>query len=272
MRKNKYLDLDQIAYSGQTFRWYPASKGYVVIHQDHGMHIFQEDNKIQMIPLTTVEKGYWEDYLDLGRNYEKIQNLLRGKNSYLDAAMDYGHGIRLLNQDAYEMMVTFMISSNNNMKRIKESIRILSERYGKPCLEFEGVTYYSFPKKEALYPLSIEDFRNCGLGYRDKYLYKFFAMLKSGFSMEDLHVKDDLTLKNALITVPGVGEKVANCVMLFGYHRRNGFPIDTWIKKILLEHFPVKDEDLQEYVADFFPIEGGLAQQYLFYYGGVSKK
>ena len=272
MNNYKCIDLDQIANSGQTFRWYPASKGYVVIHEDQGMYIQQDKNNIEILPLTSAKIEYWENYLDLKRDYKKIQNLLKGKNDYLDAAMTYGHGIRVLNQDAYEMMVTFMISSNNNMKRIRESIRVLSQKYGRACCEYQGITYYSFPKKEALYDLSIEDFRACGLGYRDKYLYKFFGMLKAGFSLEALHQKNDKELKDALMTVPGVGEKVANCVMLFGFHRRNGFPIDTWIKKILLEHFPVKDENLQKYVSDFFPIEGGLAQQYLFYYGGVSKK
>lgn len=148
MRNNICLDLDQIAHSGQTFRWYSSPKGYVVIHEDQGMYIQQEGQEVDILPLTSADQGYWEHYLDWQRDYKKIQAILRGKNPYLDAAMAYGHGIRVLNQDAYEMMVTFMISSNNNMKRIKESIRVLSERYGKPCCQFEGINYFGFPKKK----------------------------------------------------------------------------------------------------------------------------
>jgi len=268
----QFLDIDQIAASGQTFRWYKVSQGYVVVHKDQGLHVTQNKHQIKMNLLTQGTLEDWYDYLDLNRDYKSIRQSLYGKNPYLDEAMTYGEGIRVLNQDAYEMLVTFMISANNNMKRIKESVRLLSLRYGKKIFEFENQPYYSFPTKEALKDVSVKELRACGLGYRDKYVFELIEALNQGLNISKFHEFTDDDLRKALMAIKGVGEKVANCVILFGYQRRNGFPIDTWIKKVLFKHFDVEEKGLQKYVENFFPYEGGLAQQYLFYYGGVAKK
>lgn len=270
--KVSYLNIDQLAVSGQTFRWYSVSEGYLVVHKDQAMHIRQDGSDLDIKALTEGPIEAWHDYLDLQRDYKAIRSRLYGKNTYLDAAMTCGQGIRLLNQDAYEMVITFMISANNNMKRIKDSVFKLCQGYGKLICHFEGKDYYSFPSIYDLRALEIKDYRACGVGYRDKYLYEFVQEALGGLDVDAFHAYDDEDLKTALMKIKGIGEKVANCVLLFGYHRRHGFPIDTWIKKVLVGHFNVQEKDLKDFSKTFFPEEGGLAQQYLFYYGAVEKK
>jgi len=267
-----YFDINQLAQSGQTFRWYPNKGGYVVVHRDQGMYISQAGKTVDILPLTEADLDYWLHYLDQGRDYGAIRQAFMGKNDYLDQAMAVGHGIRVLNQDAYEMLVTFMISANNNMKRIKASVSDLAKKYGRSIFTYEGETYYAFPTSNDLRDLSVEDYRACGLGYRDKYLHQCIQDLNSGLDIESFKDLGDCELLKALMTIKGVGQKVANCVILFGYQRRDGFPIDTWIRKVLLGHFDVGKEDLQAFAKENFPYEGGLAQQYLFYYGAVIKK
>jgi N-glycosylase/DNA lyase len=263
----EYFDSKQIAESGQTFRWYEVEEGYVIIHQDEGILLKQSHSKITIVPMTTYTEELWQSYLDLTLDYGHVVNQLKGKDDYLDSAIEFGKGIRILKQDPYEMIMTFIISANNNIKRITSSVKQLSERYGHLLFNHNGVNYYSFPSAEQLCNLTKDDFRACGVGYRDQYLLEFVNEVNNGYQPDSLNALNDKELKQALLRLKGVGEKVANCILLFGYYRLEGFPIDTWIKKVLLEHYPVKENELKEFAESYFKPYGGIAQQYLFYYG-----
>lgn len=259
----KHLNLKQIADSGQTFRWYEKDDGYVVVANKQAVVMKQLEDGIEI----DSEIGDWHYYLDTERDYGYIMDMYRGKDDFLDAAIDYGSGIRILNQDPFETTMTFIISANNNIKRISASVLELSNRYGSYIKRIDGVDYYAFPSPDQLKDVTISDFRACGVGYRDKYLYECVQDILSGrIDLESISNMEDKELKSSLLRLKGVGEKVANCIILFAYGRYEGFPVDTWIKKVLKEEYHV-EKNYQAFVNDYFKPLGGIAQQYLFFYG-----
>lgn len=261
----------QIAESGQSFRWYPVEEAYIIV-ANHQVALLRQRGEVIEVTSLHGSGNHWHDYFDLSQDYEHIIDSLKGQFSYLDQAIDFGKGIRILRQDAYEMIMTFMISANNNIKRITQSIQVLSERYGTLLCEYNGKKYYDFPSFQELQHVSINDFRDCGVGYRDKYLFEFIQALNHGLDMSQWHILNDDELKDALLRLKGVGEKVANCIMLFGYYRINQFPIDTWIRKVLIEGLNANPKALEDFVRQHFNKYGGMAQQYLFYYGRLGPK
>lgn len=257
------LNLKQIADSGQTFRWYENEENYVVVANNEAVIMTQTQDGIRI----DSENKFWEHYLDISRDYNKIMMIYKGKDKFLDAAIEYGSGIRILNQDPFETTMTFIISANNNIKRITASVLELSNRFGTFLRTIEGVDYYSFPTAEQLKDVSVADFRTCGVGYRDQYLFECVSdVLNKRVNLDAIKTLSDSELKTALLRLKGVGEKVANCIILFAYSRYEGFPVDTWIKKILKKHYGI-DKNYNTFVNDYFKPYGGIAQQYLFFYG-----
>lgn len=260
--KNKHLNLRQIAESGQAFRWYANKDGYVLVANHECVQLSQEDD----IVIIDSDNRQWLDYFDITRDYEEIINYYANKDSYLKEATSFGSGIRILKQDPFEMIVTYIISANNNIKRITDSVKQLANRYGSFIRNIDGVDYYDFPSIDQLKEVTIDEFRQCGVGYRDKYLFN----LVHSVTLEEINKWKTLTdqaLKQRLLEIKGVGEKVANCILLFGYDRVDGFPIDTWIKKIIIKAYEISEKELKSFALEYFKPYGGIAQQYLFYYG-----
>lgn len=259
----KNLDLKQIADSGQTFRWYQQEGYYVVVANNEAVVMRPIEGGINI----DSENPVWAHYLDTSRDYNAIMTLYRGKDAFLDAAIEFGSGIRILNQDPFETTITFIISANNNIKRITTSVLALSNKYGTFLKTIDGVDYYNFPTPEQLKDVSVLAFRACGVGYRDQYLYDCVSDVLS-HKVDLINIKNlsDRELKTTLLRLKGVGEKVANCIILFAYSRYEGFPVDTWIKKILKEHYGI-EKNYDAFVHDYFKPYGGIAQQYLFFYG-----
>ena len=266
------LSLKQIADSGQSFRWRELNDGsFIVIAMGEVVHLVQNGNDLiinGINPKSFNEK--WFNYFDLNRDYQKVIKSLKGRDEYLDAAIEYGKGIRILNQELWEIIITFIISSNNNIPRIKNSIDLLSRKYGSYIKSVDGEDYYTFPKPKALSKATLDDLRACGLGYRDKYILKTSQMVTDGII--DLDRLKKLPLKAAkkeLIKLVGVGNKVADCVLLFACEKPEAFPIDTWVKKVLNKYYNLQEENnkgINEFVAEHFGKYAGIAQQYLFYY------
>ncbi len=180
-----------------------------------------------------------------------------------DDSVKFGSGIRILNQDPFEMIISFIISANNNIKRIQSIIEKLSTSYGK---KMNG--YHAFPTLDELLNASLEELKSIGLGYRAKYIYDTVRLLKTEdySSWVDL---DETALQSRLLKLKGVGEKVADCIMLFGYHKMKVFPVDTWIEKVYydLNLGEAKDRGvMRKKLIDKFSHLSGYAQQYLFYY------
>lgn len=266
------FSLKQIAESGQSFRWQEQEDGsFIVTAMGETVRLIEKDNALIIKGITEESfKNKWHHYFDLNRDYKKVIRDLRGKDQYLDAAIDYGSGIRILNQDLWEIIVTFIISSNNNIPRIKNSIEMLSKKYGSYIKTINGEDYYSFPNAKTLSRAKIEDLRACGLGYRDKYILKTSQMVVDG--IVDLNAIKAMSLRNAkkeLKKLMGVGNKVADCILLFACEEPAAFPVDTWVKKVLADYYDFhekKQEKINTFVHAHFGEFAGIAQQYLFYY------
>jgi len=266
------FSLKQIAESGQSFRWQVQSDdSYIVTAMNETIHLIEDGS--DLIINGVSEKSFenkWYHYFDLNRDYKKVIKDLKGRDQYLDAAIEYGKGIRILNQELWEIIITFIISSNNNIPRIKNSIEMLSRQYGSYIKTINGEEYYSFPDAKTLSLAKIEDLRACGLGYRDKYILKTSQMIVDG--KVNLKEIKGMSLKNGkkeLKKLMGVGNKVADCILLFACEEPAAFPVDTWVKKVLAAYYDFhnkKQEAINTFVDEHFGKFAGIAQQYLFYY------
>lgn len=214
---------------------------------------------------------YFYDYFDLNEDYSKIKEKV-SINEDLIAATKYGNGIRLLNQEVFETLISFIISANNQIPRIEKAVRMISERYGDYIGDYRGRSYYSFPSPEKLAMAKAEDLREFAkVGFRDKRIVESSKIIADGF----LNFENDSKLPNSelrekLMELPGIGPKVADCILLFAYHRRDVFPVDVWTKRVmenLLIGKEVSKKEVSKYANEFFDSYAGYAQQYLFYYG-----
>ena len=264
--KSEYFNPIDTLSCGQVFRYKPYDKGYLLISGDKICYIYKEGDDIV---IQTEYKDYFYNYFDLSRDYFNIYNLaVNYGNQTLKLSAESGKGIRILKQDAFEMLFTFIISQNNNIKRITATVEKLCEKVGKKLTSPFG-DYYAFPTLEELEKLTDKDYKELGFGYRGKYFICLIENLKNGLSIEKLKGYDDDKLYSELTSFCGVGDKVANCVMLFGFFRTKTFPVDTWIEKIYLEDFNgnLKDrKKMSEWFISEFGDYSGYIQQYLFHY------
>jgi len=272
VRDVENLSLKQIADSGQSFRWKELPDGsFIVTAMGEVVHLVETGDDLIINGINEnsfYEK--WYNYFDFNRDYKKVKKNLKERDKYLDAAIEYGSGIRILNQELWEIIITFIISSNNNIPRIKNSIELLSRKYGKYIKSVNGEDYYSFPEPKALSEAKLEDLRACGLGYRDKYILKTSRMITDGtIDLETLKVMPLKNAKKELKKLVGVGNKVADCILLFACEKPEAFPVDTWVKKVLEKYYDFhekKPESINVFVKEHFGAYSGIAQQYLFYY------
>lgn len=263
------LDLDQIAASGQCFTWQRLGEGHYGIPA-RGSYVEAEQRGERLVFSCgeTEFEALWADYFDLSTDYEAIQAAIDPADGYLRAAARYGRGIRVLRQDLWEVLVSFLISQNNNIGRITRSVQGLCRRWGEER-RAGSRTYWSFPSPAALVGASESDFAALGLGYRARYLVRLTAEVEAA-GYEDwarrLRAAGAEEAMERLTGLYGVGKKVAQCVCLFGLHQVDAFPVDTHIRRVLEAHYPA-GFDLERYKG-----YGGILQQYLFYYDLSVKK
>lgn len=266
---------------GQCFRWNEQADGsYTGIFENNVLNVKQEKDahgyKITISGICVGDiKEVSRKYFDLDRNYEEIKSTLSSIDEYLEESIAYGEGIRILNQDLWEMIISFIISANNNIPRIKGIIDRMSQKYGSK-IEFRGQDYYTFPTVEALSKASIEDLRALGLGFRDKYIFETTKKVKSGeVSLEEMKTeKDTIKVRNKLLTLSGVGPKVADCILLFSILKRfDVFPIDVWVRRVMNDLYihnhdetKVNKKEIEQLAKAKFGELEGIAQQYLFYW------
>lgn len=253
------FNIVQILNCGQIFRYSIDGDTAVVYSKDKKAVIKTLNDKVVIL---TDDVDYFEDFFDLKTDYGKIKNQLKS-DLFLQDAVEFGKGIRILNNDTYEMIVSFIISANNNIGRIKNSIEYLCSHFG----ENKG-DYFAFPTLEELKRAKLEDFTKAGLGYRAPQLFDTIQKLKCD-DVENLKKQDKEKQFNFLVSLKGIGEKVANCVLLFGLRRKDVFPVDTWINKVYNVITGSNTTDRKFITKDLTSRYGelsGYAQQYFFYY------
>ena len=262
---------------GQCFNFNIEEDGsYTAVHLGRIINVLQKEDHV-LIRNVSLDEFYeiFYDYFDLGTDYSSIREKL-SENEILKTASDYGYGIRILNQEMFETVISFIISANNGITRIKNSIKIISERYGDYIGEYMGRKYYAFPRPEVLAkvdPLELREFAR--VGFRDVRIVEASKMVADGYL--DFDIDQALStedLKEKLMQMPGIGPKVADCILLFTYHRRETFPVDVWIKRVMETLFighEVPKKLVDDYAREYFGKLAGYAQQYLFYYGREEK-
>ena len=271
------FNLEHIFECGQCFRWNKEQNGsYTGVFKNNVLNVKIENNKIifQGICEEDIKKTI-EEYFDFERDYEKIKKELSKIDEPLKTSIAYGNGIRLLNQDLWETIISFIISANNNIPRIKGIIERLSKQHGAPIVWNEK-TYYAFPTIEELSKASVEDLRKLGLGFRDQRVYETTKLIRTKqVNLEELQAKNDSKeIREILLTLPGVGPKVADCIMLFSTLKcLDVFPVDVWVRRVMNELYfklpeesKLKREQIEALAKEKYGGLAGLAQQYLFYW------
>lgn len=271
------FDAKAIFTCGQAFRWYEESDGsFTTVHLGRVLNVLNEKDRVIFKGTNLKEfDEIWMDYFDLNTDYKEIRKVL-SNNEILPKAMEYGEGIRILNQNHFEMLISFIISANNMIPRIKKSIEVISMRYGKFICEDENRKYYSFPTVEELSRATVEDLREFAkVGFRDKRIFDTVNMiLNEKIDLDNFENLETDILREELLKFSGVGNKVADCIMLFSYNRGEVFPVDVWIKRVMEELFIKKETPVKKISKEADRIFGkyaGYAQQYLFYYGREEK-
>ena len=273
----KSFELADIFDCGQCFRWNKQEDGsYTGIFRKNVMNVQKQGNTVTFKGKCDGDiKEIVEDYFDLKRNYEEIKNKLSQIDENVKTSIEYGQGIRILNQDLWEMIISYIISANNNIPRIKGIIERLSKTYGQE-IEWNGEKYYTFPTAEELKDVSVEDYRKLGAGFRDIRLYETVHMiLDKKVDIEQMQNNSNtLEVREQLLTLSGVGPKVADCILLFSTLKRfEVFPIDVWVRRVMNELY-IKNEDetkvnkkeIEKLAHEKFGNLAGIAQQYLFYW------
>ena len=277
IENNGSFVLKNIFECGQCFRWNEELDGsYTGVFKNNVLNVKEQNHQIIFDGICDGDiKEIVTKYFDLDRDYDDIKNKLSKIDEPLKNSIDYGSGIRLLNQDLWETTISFIISANNNILRIKGIIERMAKKYGNK-IEWKGNEYYTFPTPEQLSKASVEDLRALGLGFRDKRIYDTTKLVISKqMDLEKLKQEtDSRKIKETLLTLPGVGPKVADCIMLFSTLKcLDVFPVDVWVRRVMNElYFKLPDEtklkrdQIEKLATEKYGDLAGLAQQYLFYW------
>lgn len=266
------FDAKHIFECGQCFRWVKEEDGsYTGVAFGKVLNVKSDYDKGTVVLDNTNRKEFqdiWHDYFDLGRDYSAIKETL-AKDTVLDMAIKYGRGIRILKQEPWEMLISYIVSANNSIPMISRSIGLLSEMYGKK-LYYRGKVYYAFPTWSELQSAGIEEISSCRAGFRCKYIYQAIGMVNSGeINLGEIESMDIASARKELMRIPGVGPKVADCIMLFSMQKHRAYPVDVWVKRVTEYFFlgrDVKMKEIQHFAEEKFGDLAGFAQEYLFYY------
>lgn len=270
----KDFDLRQTFDCGQCFRWEKHGTGYIGIAYQKPLYITQDCDTVTLHGTSEADwNSVWKEYFDFDRDYGAIKQSLIS-DDIMKQAVSFGGGIRILAQEPFECLISFIISASNNIPRIKKIIDNLCNEFGE-SVEYMGKTYRTFPTAERLADLNLSDLSVIRAGFRDKYILSAARAAADGTI--DLNALRSATAdyaKSELIKLSGVGSKVAECTMLFGLNKRASFPVDVWIKRIMEYCYFDGEHSAKEtaaFAAEKFGELGGYAQQYLFYWARENK-
>lgn len=259
----EHFSLEQICDSGQCFRMRQISENrYALVAADKYLEITQEGRVVTFHCSEEDFLFFWVLYFDLDSDYDGYISAINPRDKYLLRAAEFGGGIRILRQDLWEMIISFLISQQNNIRRIRRCIENICRRYGQHLQTPDGTEYYGFPSPQELACATEEELKECNLGYRAKYVLRAAQAVCAGeISLEKIaYMKQYKRAKKALLDIYGVGEKVADCICLFALHYTDAFPVDTHIQQALKAHYKRGFPNRR-----YHGIRGVL-QQYIFYY------
>lgn len=265
--------LSQILECGQCFHFDKLDEEvYEVVAFGRAVKMEQTDKVLRIYGSSMEDyEGIWKLYLDMDNDYGLIKQSVIKADGALKTAVDEKSGIRILNQDFFETLISFIVSQNKSIPQIKQCVKNISHRFGDEVIGYNGEAFYVFPDVQRLHDATEEELRECKVGFRAPYIKNATEAVYSGaVTKEKLDELDIAQARELLMTIKGVGEKVANCVLLFGLGRREAFPVDVWMKRIMEQmYFDGKDtkkQDIEAFAVNKFGDLGGYAQQYLFDY------
>lgn len=272
----KNFNIKQILECGQCFRWEKkAELDYIVIAYGRVIEVIQEEDKVSILNSNKEDfDNIWFEYFDLGRDYSKIKDEL-SKDEILKKSVDYGYGIRILSQEPFELVISFIISARNSIPSIKKTIKKISERWGNE-IEYNGEKFYTFPTPEMLKDATEDEIRETGASFRSKYIVDTVSNINKDlndidgvYNLKRIASLSDDECHTALQEFKGVGAKVSDCIMLFSMKKYSAFPVDVWVKRAMMHFYDAKEGSLNKiriFARDKFKDLSGFAQQYLFYY------
>lgn len=284
----KNFKLKHIFECGQIFRFEEIEDNdFIVIAFGKLIEVKEDGNNIILYNTTEKEVNeIWIKYFDLDRDYSAIKQEL-SKDSLLNQSIEFGYGVRVLNQDPFEMLLSFIISARNNIPSIKKTVNKISNKWGKK-IEYKGNTYYAFPDIYSIKDATLEEIQETGASFRSKYIIDTIKNIYTSVNKSDSLNNNELLkynldyIKNlndddchkALQEFKGVGAKVADCIMLFSMEKTSAFPVDVWVKRAMIHFYGAKNESLNKiriFGRNKFGKLAGFAQQYLFYYARENK-
>lgn len=268
--------LEDIFECGQCFRWDRQEDGsYIGVIKNGVLKVSKHGKSVAFEGVLEGDiNSIVYDYFDLETNYNDFKDRLSKIDDNMKRSIEFGNGIRILNQDLWEMVISFIISANNNIPRIKGIINRISEKVGQK-VTWNGKDYFLFPSPEELSKLSVADLRALGTGFRDKRIYNTTQMvINKEINLDSLiKIKSTEEIRNELLKLDGVGEKVADCILLFALHRFDTFPVDVWVRRVMNvlyihneDETKVNKKQIREVAYSLFGEIEGMAQQYLFYW------
>ena len=287
----KNFKLKQTFECGQCFRFDKLSDtNYITVAFERVIELEEDGNNIKIYNSNEEDvRNIWIKYFDLERNYTGIKEEL-SKDELLNKCVEFGPGIRILNQDPFEILISFIISARNSIPSIKKTINKISSKWGKE-IEYKGNIYYAFPTIEQIKDATLEEIQDTGASFRSKYIidtisnvYKSYEAKKKGdfekieelkkYDLEYIKSLNDDECHTALQEFKGVGAKVADCIMLFSMSKYSAFPVDVWVKRAMIYFYNAEDASLNKiriFARNKFKDLSGFAQQYLFYYARENK-
>lgn len=260
---------------GQCFRWYREADGsYTGVVRGKAANVSYRPGVLKLDNVTAEDfKQVWFDYFDLGRDYGWIKEAIM-TDGIMEKAVSFGSGIRILRQEPWETLISFILSANNRIPRIMKIISEISRLFGAE-LKYAGRTYYSFPDAQTIAAHSLEQISECRAGYRCGYIHKTAAAVtESGFDAEKLAAMQTDDARRELMKYKGVGGKVADCVLLYSGIKHDVFPVDVWVKRVMEELYFSREAgfpEIHRFASEKFGQYAGFAQQYLFYYAREHK-
>ena len=263
----KNIDLENTITCGQIFRFIKEiDDSYTIVLKDRVVNIKQKNN-ILYIDSNKYDnlESIIKEYLDLDRDYLSIIENIKKLDNIISSCLDKSIGLKIIKQDPVECIISYIISQNNSVRNITNSLNLISEKFGEKVI-FRNKTYYLFPTLNKLSTITLDEFRECKVGFRDKYLVNIIKkILDKSLNINELYNLNSNDAINYLMRFKGIGMKVASCILLFAYQKFDVYPVDTWVKKYMESIYGIKGENnIREYAKRTYGKYSGLAIQYMF--------